>query len=482
MKEKQNMRRVLAAAMGVAVLAVTAAVGVTVTAQAGEHEPGPTVTGPVSGGTGRPFTSSPVPLGPAGYTEQEFFLTGTATGYIQAGIWGSDGRWSVQPAEQAAFRTRLLVRRPADPHRFNGTVVVEWLDLPGGLDIDPDFLYERNELLRAGYAWVGVSAQQQGVAALQRIDPGRYVELTHPGDTFSYSIFSQAAQALRSPHGVDALGGLRPRTLIGDGYSGSSARLVTYINAVQPVDQLFSGFLTHSRWAKSAPISQAPQVQQPSPSIVYTRTDGPAPVLTVETETELLQTYPSFPNLDYYPVSQPDSDHFRLWEVPGTSHVDATLDALLAAESGSAPTACALPANSGPESAVMDAALAQLDRWVRTGVPAPSAPRIQVTPDGTAIARDEQGNALGGVRTPALDAPISTLTGYGNSGASQQCEIEGTTTPFSPAQLKTLYPTHHAYVTAVGHAAAASVAAGFLLPPDAVDIIKTATRLPIPPA
>jgi Alpha/beta hydrolase domain len=468
------MHRMFIAAAGMATLILTAALGTGLTAHAAEHLPGPTPIGPVTGGTGRPFPTSPVPLDTAGYTEQEYFLDGTATGYVQADTWGSDGRWRVRPTERAAFRTRLLVRRPADPARFNGTVVVEWLDLPGGVDVDPDFLYTHAELLRAGYAWVGVSAQQQGVTALQHIDPERYADLTHPGDTFSYSIYSQAAQVLRHPSGVDPLGGLRPRILIGDGYSGSSARLVTYINAVQPVDRLFSGFLVHSRWAKSAPISQAPQAQQPSPPIVYTRTDSSAPVLTVETETEILQTHPSFPNLDYYPVSQPDSRRFRLWEVPGTSHVDATLDALLAAESGSQPTQCTQPANNGQESAVMSAALARLNRWIRTGVPAPTARRIQVTPDGTAIIRDGYGNALGGVRTPALDAPVATLTGSGNDGTSQQCEIEGTTTLFSPAQRKALYPTHQAYVTAVVRAAAAGVAAGFLLPPDAADIVKTA--------
>lgn len=107
---------------------------------------------------------------------------------------------------------------------------------------------------------------------------------------------------------------------------------------------------------------------------------------------------------------------FRLWEAPGTSHVDAGLDALLAAESGTPPTPCALPANDGQQSAVMDAALARPDHWIRTGVAAPAAPRIQVTPDGTAIARDRDGNALGGVRTPALQAPTATLTGAGNTG------------------------------------------------------------------
>jgi hypothetical protein len=41
-------------------------------------------------------------LAPAHYIEQEYFLSGTAAGYLPAGKWGSDGRWSVRPAEHAA--------------------------------------------------------------------------------------------------------------------------------------------------------------------------------------------------------------------------------------------------------------------------------------------------------------------------------------------------------------------------------------------
>ena len=58
---------------------------------------------------------------------------------------------------------KLLVRRPADPAKFNGTVVVEWLNVSGQLELSPDYWFTRDELLRKGYAWVGVSAQSVGV-------------------------------------------------------------------------------------------------------------------------------------------------------------------------------------------------------------------------------------------------------------------------------------------------------------------------------
>jgi hypothetical protein len=451
-----------------------------------EHVPSPQVIGPVTGGLhGRPFTSSPVPLGLAGYVQQEFFIKGTATGYREVGTWGSNGRWTARPAETAPYETRILVRRPADPAHFNGTVVVEWLNVSFGIDVDPDFLYDSQELLRAGYAWVGVSAQQLGVQGpfgLTHWDPLRYHALHHPGDTFSYSIFSQAAEALLHARGARPLGPLHARALIADGESQSAGRMVTYANAIQPLDRLFSGFLIHSRGATGAPISQAPQASSPMPAVAQTRTDIGVPVLTVETQTDILAS-----GLGYLPATQPDSRWFRLWELPGTSHVDETELGLSASEvlrdipfykQGT----CAQLPNEGQERYLMDAALAQLNRWTRFGIPAPRAARIDIH-DGSYVT-DKFGNALGGVRTPAVDAPTSTLTGTGNTGTSVLCFLLGTTTPLSTAQLAALYPLHSDYVAAVARSAASDVREGFLLPADALQIDQDAagsvTGLPAP--
>src|SRR4051812_31979858 len=125
------------------------------------------VSGPVTGGLhGRPFTAAVVDLDAARYVEEEFFLSGTAVRYTAAaaGTLGRDGRWAVDPDGAAVpFRTRLLVRRPVDASACNGTVVVEWQNVSGGMDIDAHWLHNYQEILRSGYAWVGVSAQRAGV-------------------------------------------------------------------------------------------------------------------------------------------------------------------------------------------------------------------------------------------------------------------------------------------------------------------------------
>jgi len=185
---------------------------------------------------------------------------------------------------------------------------------------------------------------------------------------------------------------------------------------------------------------------------------------------------------------QPDTERFRLWELPGASDVDTYLD-IGPGDLGNSPDTatlllttvvkkpdgdplftCNAPINSGPQHFAVNAALAALDAWVREGVAPTSAPRIE-TADGQVL-RGEYGNALGGVRTPQLDVPIATLNGTPNTGATF-CFIVGNTVPFDAATLAALYPDHATYVAQFNAATDRAVAAGFILPPDAA-LMKTA--------
>src|SRR6185312_2441504 len=82
------------------------------------------LTGPVTG-PGMPFTAAPIDLASMGYVEEEYFLEGEATAYDFQSPPGDDGVWSVKTTTKAPYKTRLLVRRPTDPARFNGSVFVE---------------------------------------------------------------------------------------------------------------------------------------------------------------------------------------------------------------------------------------------------------------------------------------------------------------------------------------------------------------------
>ena len=63
------------------------------------------------------------------------------------------------------------------------------------------------------------------------------------GDDLSYDIFSQVGQAVRHPLGVDLLGGLKPRVIIATGESQSASRLSTYVNSINPLANVYDGFL-----------------------------------------------------------------------------------------------------------------------------------------------------------------------------------------------------------------------------------------------
>ena len=155
--------------------------------------------------------ATPANVAKVGYVEREYAAAGTATSYRLDGASGHDGRWMLVPDTSAPYTTRVLVRRPANAKAFSGNVVLEWLNVSGGVDADPDWSSLHEEIVRRGDAWVGVSAQRIGVMGgpvlvkvdvpgaeaagkgLTAIDPARYGSLDHPGDGFAFDIYTQVA-------------------------------------------------------------------------------------------------------------------------------------------------------------------------------------------------------------------------------------------------------------------------------------------------
>jgi hypothetical protein len=471
-------------------LLLTGVTAITPTAET--TAPIPAVVGPVTGGNGAiVLLGTSFDLADLGYTQSEFFLSGTATSYIAAAGLGAAGQWQVTPADAAPYTTRVVTYRPADPARFNGTVIVEWLNVSSGLDAAPDWILSHNELIRDGFAWVGVSAQADGVNADKTTDPVRYADLSHPGDSFSYDIFSQAGRAVRE-QAATVLGGLSPQHVLAEGQSQSAFRLTTYINAVHPLAAVYDGYLVHSRAAGSAALSQAPQADVSTPAIVRLRTDLDVPVLDTQTESDVL-------GLTSVLARQSDSTNYRLWEMAGTAHADdytavvgPTDDEtgaaagqqfadMLAPPYGAPGHTCDSPINTGQMHYVLDAAQYALNRWVSTGVAPTSAPRLEVTTAGdtTTFVLDANGNVKGGVRTPAVDVPVATLSGLGQTGL-ELCFLFGTTTPFDAETLATLYSDNEQFVASWTAATQAGVAAGYILPADAAELVSAAVGSGVP--
>ncbi|MFI5042506.1 MAG: alpha/beta hydrolase domain-containing protein, partial [Acidimicrobiales bacterium] len=212
----------------------------------------------------RPFIgeSARTDVTTCGYVEEEYVASGRATAYEAHGPRSGDGHWTLTATTGADYRTRVLARRPANATDSSGTVVVEWLNVSGGVDASPDYTSLSEEITRQGHVWVGVSAQLIGVEGgpvmvtspggdgiagkgLKTLDPARYGSLSHPGDGYSFDIFTQVARALR--RGGPVMGDIEPQRLLAVGESQSAFALTTYYNGVQPLTGAFDGFLVHSR-------------------------------------------------------------------------------------------------------------------------------------------------------------------------------------------------------------------------------------------
>jgi len=466
----------------------------------------PTVSGPVTGGNGSPtLVGTSFDLGRFGYVAEEYLMEGTARAYTSSKPLSADGRWKVTPASTAPYTTRLIVYRPTDPKRFNGTAVVEWLNVTTGSDTSVEWVTTHNELIRDGFAWVGVSAQAVGVqggasvlgvasGGLKAADPARYGTLMHPGDSYSYDIFSQAGAAVRRSRTPSPMGPLRVQRVLGLGQSQSASRLVTYIDAVQPLAHVYDGFLVHSRFGTGAPLSEDPLPTIAPLQPTRFRTDLDVPVLDLETETDLLAA-PISGAVGYFPARQPDNPRLRVWEIAGSAHADAYTGRLGYTDVGDGRaepvvlgTAAGLPGspacggqlvNSGMQYAIAMAAISWLDRWTRDRATPSHAPQLSITAGPPVmINRDANGNALGGIRTPVVDSPTATVRGDG-AAPSSICRLFGSTVPFDASKLSSLYPTHADFVRKFDQATTRAVKAGFMLAPEAEKLRAAAAQLAI---
>src|SRR4029077_18248408 len=187
---------------------------------------------------GKAFNASVMDLATQGYVEEEYFLQGAGRTYDIPRDQMSNGT----PADAThPFKTRIVVRRTTSAARFNGTVVVEWTNVSEGFDNEVEWFHSAEHLVRAGYAWVGVSAQNVGVSTLKQRNAERYRLLdvtdggTVMGDGLSYDIFAAAGAAVRGKGGLNVMGGLKAERLIASGHSQSAGRLATYFNTVHPL-------------------------------------------------------------------------------------------------------------------------------------------------------------------------------------------------------------------------------------------------------
>lgn len=411
-----------------------------------------------------PYFSAAPDLAKYGYLEEEFFFEGSANRYSLPALATGSVLDGGHP-----YRTRMVVRRPADPSDFNGILLMESELAAHGGGLDALWVASHDHIMRRGYAYISVTTQSLSIEAsgtgLRAWNPDRYGTLdvsqdgTFTANELAYDIFSQAAQAVRHPQGVDPLGGLHFTHLIAIGVAGTAFQLTSYYNSVQPLTHEFDAFFLSLGGG-------------------LLRTDLDVPAFKVLTETDVV--HPLAPQAL---LRQPASDHFRRWEVAGAasfgSDVLQEVARLRARDRDPIPEpSCDKPAPSQvPFHYALDAALDRMVDWVKRGVPPPTAPDIQVDPGPPlVVVRDADGNAVGGIRLSELAVPVATNTGVNTPLADLWCPIVGTHIPFSQERLEALYPNHQAYLSRVIEATHAAQRAGYVVGQDAAETISTAAR------
>lgn len=392
-----------------------------------------------------PFFATHDNLARRGYVEQEFYLYGTAKGYSTSGE---------QIAEDIPYRTRIVVRRPISPRNFNGTVLMEWQNVTAGYDLDA--LWHGDQITRAGYAWVGVSAQRVGVDQLNGWSAARYGELDVTGagqyvtDELSYDIFAQAAEAIRNGEGANAMGRLNVEKVLAIGGSQSAGRMTVYYDNILPQveNPVFDGY--------SFIVGNAP-----------TR-EGNEPVFHILSETDVRSAA----------GRRPDSDVYRRWEVAGSAHSGYQGQVYRAPLSerdlpdGAPQYNCLYePFSRIPLHHVIAAAHDHLVEWVDGKAP-PTAPYLEF--DGSTKVRNELGLAQGGIQLSQVTVPTAVNTGS-NAGETF-CFLFGSYEPLNDEQLSELYRNHGQYVSRVTKAVKDNVSDGYILPADGLDILKEAAR------
>ncbi len=269
-----------------------------------EGVPTPTVEGPIAvTASSHPFLATDIPLASYGYQENEYFISGTGYTYNTGGAVNVNGSKILTGGPNSngtyPFKTRIVVRRPSNPANFNGKVIVEWQNVTAGYDLEANWFSDPYYLIKQGYAFVGVSAQNVGVSYLKKWNPERYgsLEVGPTSDALSYDIYASAIKAVRGDGtGPEPLGNLTShiQKVTASGESQSCGRLVTYYNKVAPLQEIADDYLL-------------------TVCTTAIRADRPEKVLRIISEFENKEQQTE--------AEAPANPALRHWEAAGGSHV-----------------------------------------------------------------------------------------------------------------------------------------------------------------
>jgi hypothetical protein len=438
-------------------------------------------------------TLRPEYLSQMGYVEEEYLISGTANVYD----WGGDGKLTIK-TPNAPYESRIRIRRPKDPAKFSGAVVVE---IPNGarrFDWDMMYGYLADEIIRRGDGWVAITPPP-ATPGLKTFDPVRYKDISfanpNPGacptagdqeEGLRWDMYSQVAALIKHGGAGEPFAGFRVQAAYLTTQGGD---VVTYMNVFHPQAKLAGGKFAYDGYLSKQPggvgrLNQCGAALPKGDSRNQIRNTG-VPVIAVIAQGEMIPTLAA-----QRPDSDEPNDKFRLYEVAGGSHLDKfAYDPFVsmgdAAKAGNLQGTPEFPfaGRCTPEIQLIDypvmpfvyhAVLNHLDNWARKGVAPPHADRIQLKDADTpraSVVTDQYGNAVGGIRTFWVDDPTVKFTQ--NSTGPGPCVELGHSVPLSWQKLEAI---HGDYKTYVGKASASldkSVKEGWITKADA-DKMKAA--------
>jgi len=536
--------QLVALAMLVALLGVVALPNI---ADAGDVNPfvvavPQVISGPIESDTSFPFIADgfdvepPVPFG---YVEEEFLVSGTGNlyEYTPTGIRVVDPCPGIaeRGCTDLSYTTRMLVKRPRDLRDFSGTVIIEPLNPSAGFDIAAVWDRSASYIVRKGHVFVGWTSKSVVVSALQDWDPKRYADLNWPYvpspdgnindgvyDGITFDIAAQIGALFRDNGLGSPLYGAKVQHVIEAGFSQDGGFTFTQADFFHRLERMAGDSLIYDGYVPGGTTGPSNINFGLTPDGLLPATDPrramqprEAPVIHVNTETEIfLGSLNPVPGLVYRRADgdEPD-DRYRLWEVPGASHVsNDSNDPVLVlqlnlAELGRTSSGqlgaigCThqefvngpargvpgvLDPNNFPFSFVVNAAFANLIQWIENDRPPPHADLIELdtSTKPPTIVRDEFNNATGGVRTPFLDVPTATYvpidTVKHETDFSRFCVLYGYNVPFDRDTLRTLYASHREYVDRVRDEATELAEQRLWLDADAEDAVNRAAHARVP--
>jgi len=349
-----------------------------------------------------------------GYVTKEYFVSGQASG---------------QP-----YKTRIVIRKPADDSKFSGLVLAESMHPSGNPWM---FHFTHRYSMTEGH--IGLEILTSATQGFVEFNRDRYKDL-QVAQGQAGEIIAQVGALMKSKQKDNPLSALTVRKMILTGSSASAAVVVNYlpvsmVQRLSDMKPIYDGFMPTSNGATlrmvDVPMIHVPTMRE-TMNGATTRPDGDAP-----------------------------GNQYRVYEFAGMAHIDSR-DAV-----AYYPDPCKLPISRFPMAAYMSVALNHLWQWLDKGTVPPHADRIYMDyntdGDGSLMALDEFGNVKGGIRTTYVDVPTSKI-GVPNSGAeppiknphpfiaargeaaqNQLCGLANYQIAFTREQLRKLYKDKKTY-------------------------------------